>query len=240
MGVGLGVRSNVGSVITQAVTGMGGLGKTQLAIEFAWRYGKYFRGVHWLNLADPTLFDSEIATCGKDMTFPNFPEDQPTQVTLTLQAWKTNGPRLLILDNFEDPTLVNDILPRLRHSNIRILVTSRRSDWLPTTGLNPIPLDLFSPAESLEFLKRSLLKRKDSDHDLNALAERLGHLPLALELAGRYLNAHPRLSVTEYLAQAKEALEHPSMKAWRKDMLGLTPTHHQTSLLSTFALSWLA
>jgi hypothetical protein len=58
-----GVRS---AVITQAITGMGGLGKTQLAVEFAWRYGSQFCGVHWLNLADPTTLDSEIALCGQN------------------------------------------------------------------------------------------------------------------------------------------------------------------------------
>ncbi len=219
---------------------MGGLGKTQLAVEFAYRYGNQFQGVHWLNLADPTTLDSEIASCGQKMGLDNWPDDQPSQVALTEFTWKSQGPRLLILDNFEDVAHANDILPRFRHSSIRILVTSRRSDWLPTTGLNPILLELFSPTESLNFLKRSLIKRKDNDDDLNTLSERLGHLPLALELASRYLNGHIRLSVTDYLAQTKEALEHASMNAWKKDVLGLTPTQHDTSLLSTFALSWLA
>ena len=233
-------HASAGTVITQAITGMGGLGKTQLAVEFAYRYGNQFQGVHWLNLADPTTLDSEIASCGQKMGLDNWPDDQPSQVALTEFTWKSQGPRLLILDNFEDVAHANDILPRFRHSSIRILVTSRRSDWLPTTGLNPILLELFSPAESLDFLKLSLLKRKDNDDDLNTLSERLGHLPLALELASRYLNGHTRLSVTEYLAQTKEALEHASMNAWKKDILGLTPTQHDTSLLSTFALSWLA
>jgi tetratricopeptide (TPR) repeat protein len=236
-GEGPGVRS---AVFTQAITGMGGLGKTQLAVEFAYRYGNQFQGVHWLNLADPITLDSEIASCGQKMGLDNWPDDQPSQVALTEFTWKSQGPRLLILDNFEDVAHANNILPRFRHSSIRILVTSRRSDWLPTTGLNPILLELFSPAESLDFLKRSLIKRKDNDADLNTLSERLGHLPLALELASRYLNGHNRLSVTEYLTQTKEALEHASMNAWKKDVLGLTPTQHDTSLLSTFALSWLA
>ncbi len=233
-------HASAGTVITQAITGMGGLGKTQLAVEFAYRYGNQFQGVHWLNLADPTTLDSEIAFCGQKMGLDNWPEDQPSQVALIEFTWKSQGPRLLILDNFEDVANANNVLPRFRHSSIRILVTSRRSDWLPTTGLNPILLELFSPTESLDFLKQSLLKRKDNDTDLNTLSERLGHLPLALELASRYLNGHTRQSVTDYLAQTKEALEHVSMNAWKKEVLGLTPTQHDTSLLSTFALSWLA
>ncbi|MEP7135330.1 MAG: toll/interleukin-1 receptor domain-containing protein [Chloroflexota bacterium] len=233
-------HTNTGTVINQTITGMGGIGKTQLAVEFAYRYGRYYRGVHWLNLADPTQLESEIARCGSQMGLANFPADQPSQVTLTLHTWKSDRPRLLILDNFEDPALVNNILRYLGHSALRLLITSRRSDWLATTGLHPIPLDVFSAQESLEFLKRALTKRKDADEDLNRLGERLGYLPLGLELASRYLNDHPRLKIAEYLEQAQQALEHPSMNAWHKDMLGLTPTQHDTSLLSTFALSWLA
>jgi hypothetical protein len=234
-------RGESGVVITQAVTGMGGIGKTQLAVEFAYRYGRYFRGVHWLNLAEPALFESEIADCGRKMFLnANFPEDNfPAQVEMTLQAWKADGPRLIILDNFEDPAAANAVLACLYDPNIRVLVTSRRSDWLPATGVRPIPLDVFSPAESLDFLKRVLDKRKDSDADLNALAERLGHLPLGLELAARYLNyGHPNLSVDEYLAQARQVLEHPSMQNWRKAWHGLTATQHDINLLNTFALSW--
>ncbi len=43
---------------------MGGIGKTQLAVEFAYRYGRYFHGVHWLDARDPGLLPAEIAACG--------------------------------------------------------------------------------------------------------------------------------------------------------------------------------
>ena len=229
---------NSGTVITQAITGMGGVGKTQLAVEFAYRYGKYFNSVHWLNLADPEAFDSEIASCGLAMVLPNWPKDRSSQVSLTLQAWKASGPRLIILDNFEDITLANDILSKLRHSNIRLLITSRHSDWPATSGLSSIPLALFTNEESLAFLKESMKKRADKDDELNILSERLGFLPLALELASRYLNGHSRLNVTAYLDQAKEALEHTSMKGWRTDLPA--STGHDLDLQRTFALSWLA
>ncbi len=225
-------------VINQAIIGMGGLGKTQLAVEFAYRYGNYFRGVHWLDLANPSQLEAEIARCGMEMILANFPADQPSQVALTLNTWKADGPRLLVLDNLEAVDEANHVLPRLRHSNLRLLVTSRRTDWTPAAGLHALPLEVFTPEESLAFLQNALKGRKDKDADLASLGERLGHLPLGLELASRYLNDHPRLNIPAYLQQAEQALEHPSMKDWRTDMLGLTPTQHDTSLLSTFALSW--
>ncbi|NOH03546.1 MAG: tetratricopeptide repeat protein [Chloroflexi bacterium] len=145
---------------------------------------------------------------------------------------------MVILDNFEEPALAGDVLARLRHSNIRVLVTSRRTDWTPATGLSSIPLNVFTEEESLAYLERSMPGRKASGDDLKTLAERLGHLPLGLELASRYLNGHPRLGIAEYLKQAGQALEHPSMKDWRADLPAATK--HDLDLQRTFALSWQA
>jgi len=223
-------------VINQVVAGMGGVGKTQLAVEFAYRFGRYFRGVHWLNLADPSQLEAEIARCGRAMSLPNFPDDQPSQVTFTLHVWKSDGPRLVILDNFEEPAALPAALSLLGHSSLRLLITSRRTDWPPSSGLRLLPLEVFSPAESLDFLRRALPKRRDRDEDLARLAEQLGHLPLALELAARYLNGHPRLGLEAYLEQCRAALEHPSMRAWRADLPA--PTGHDLDLQATFALSW--
>ena len=68
------------------------------------------------------------------------------------------------------------------------------------------------------------------------LAKHLGHLPLALELAGRYLEKQPRLAISDYLAQLKHVLEHRSMDNWKPEYKSLTA--HDLSLLQTFALSW--
>jgi tetratricopeptide (TPR) repeat protein len=223
-------------VINQAIAGMGGVGKTQLAVEFAYRFGRYFRGVHWLNLADPSQLDAEIARCGRAMSLANFPDDQPSQVARTLHVWKSDGPRLVILDNFEEPAALQAALSLLGHSSLRLLITSRRTDWSPTSGLHLLPLEVFTPAESLDFLRRALPKRRDRDEDLARLAEQLAHLPLALELAARYLNGHPRLTLDAYLEQCRAALEHPSMRAWRADLPA--PTGHDLDLQATFALSW--
>ena len=231
-------ESNTGVVVNQAITGMGGLGKTQLAVEFAYRYGRYYRGVHWLDLADPSLLDSEIAQCGAQMSLANFPADQPSQVIATVNKWKEDGPRLLVLDNFEAVEQVDNVLTRLRHSSLHLLVTSRRTDWTPASGLHPLPLELFRPRESLAFLQKAIEGRKDAyaDDDLKTLAERLGHLPLALELASRYLNGHTRLTITEYLTQLQEAFDHHSMRDWRKDHPAAT--QHDLDLGHTFAVSW--
>jgi tetratricopeptide (TPR) repeat protein len=231
-GPGVGVRA----LITQAITGMGGVGKTQLAVEFAYRYGYRFRSVHWLDLSKPALLDEQIAENGARMGLEPWPDKLPDQVARTLQAWQAEGPRLLILDNLEDPAAAQGILARLSHSSLRLLLTARRRDWPRHLGLQMLRLDEFTPEESRAFLRHFLPPDRAADADLDALAERLGHLPLALELAGRYLERHPRLSVGDYLNALLQVLDHPSMRGWRPDLP--SPTKHDLSLRATFALSW--
>ncbi len=230
-------RSLPAVLITQAVTGMGGVGKTQLAVEFAYRYGYRFKGVHWLDLRDPALFEEQVAACGEAMGLPRVEgEDLPAYVGRVLATWKAEGPRLLILDNLEDPAAAREILPRLHHHNLRLLLTARRHRWPKDLGLNPLPLETFTPEEARDFLRRYLPPERATDADLDALAERLGYLPLALELAGRYLHALAALSVADYLARLEDVFAHRSMQNWRPEEG--SPTAHDLNLWATFHLSW--
>jgi len=97
-------------------------------------------------------------------------------------------------------------------------------------------LKIFTPTESLKFLRELLEKRKDKQGELEKLARHLGHLPLALELAGRYLEKHTRLTIPDYIAQLKNVLEHRSMDNWKLEQT--SATKHDLSLIQTFALSW--
>jgi len=230
------------TLVTQAVAGMGGVGKTQLAVEFAHRYGRFFHGVHWLNGAQPGALGAEVAACGAKMAacggLAGWPEKQPEQVARTLEEWRRGGPRLVVLDNLEEVEAAREWLARLSGGAVRVLLTARRSDWPRDLGLRPLRLEVFTPEESREFLRGYLPENRAgaTDADVDGLGERLGHLPLALELAGRYLDGHPRLTVADYLERLEEVWEHPSMAGWR-EKLG-SPTGHDLELAKTFALSW--
>ena len=219
-------------VINQkALVGMGGLGKTQLAVQFAWQAGYKFKGVHWVSAVKADEIDSSITLCGEHMEL-NLPPDVKAGAIATVNAWKENGPRLVILDNLEDQTLAADLLARLRHSNIRILVTTRQQDW-SKSHLKEVHLPVFTEAESLAFLRLHLNETHASDADLARLHQKLGGLPLPLDLAASYM-VHVGVSVPDYLE--KLSLDHRSLKNWREKYPNAT--QHDKDVAATFALSW--
>jgi tetratricopeptide (TPR) repeat protein len=216
------------------LSGTGGVGKTQLAVEFCYRYARFFHGLHWLH-ADQDM-QAEISACGLAMGLSPWPETLPEQAQATLQAWRRGGPRLVVLDNVDDAALLQEWLPQLPQA--RVLVTSRLRDWPPDLGLGLHSLDSLPRAHSLALL-RKLAPRLASaaERDLDAVAERLGDLPLALDLAGRYLGDRRALSVGDFLDElekAGSALAHSSLRDWTEH----NPTRHATDLAATFLLSW--
>jgi hypothetical protein len=135
---------------------MGGIGKTQLAVEFAYRYGHHFKGVHWLNLRDPEELEEVIAICGAHMGIDIESKSSLSAASAaTEHLWKVDGPRLLILDNFEDVTKTGTVLSRFQHPALRLLITSRRKDFPKSVDLQIQELGIFNEEESLEFLSRT-------------------------------------------------------------------------------------
>ncbi len=232
-----GATAAVSQVETAAATGLGGIGKTQLACEFVHRYGQFFAGgVFWLSFADPEAIAAEVAACGGAGALELRPDfDQRTivdQVRLVQAAWQEPLPRLLVFDNCEDPALLAQWRPK--SGACRVLVTSRRGDWEPALGVQALPLDVLPRAESVALLHKH---RPDLDGTiLDAIAEELGDLPLALHLAGCYLHRYRRgLTAADYLSQLRSPalLHHPSLQG-----TGISPTGHVQHVGRTFALSY--
>jgi tetratricopeptide (TPR) repeat protein len=229
-----------GQVPTAAVTGIGGVGKTQLASEFVHRYGQYFAGgVYWLSFADPSTVPAEVAGCrgavGGELRvgFHDLPlEDQVREV---MSAWQSALPRLLVFDNCEEEELLVQWRPPT--GGCHVLVTSRRELWDPKLGVRPLNLGVLDRRDSVALLREHRPDLPAEDPDLNAIARELGDLPLALELAGSYL-ARYRFAVTpeEYLAQLRhpDLLRHRSLQV----AVGMLPTPREQNLARTFALSY--
>ncbi len=140
-----------------AATGLGGIGKTQLAAEFAHRYGPYFAGgVFWLNMANAEAVPTEVALCGGAGGLSLCPDFDALkideQIALVLSAWQGPLPRLLVFDNCEDPALLAQWRPPT--GGCRLLVTSRCAGWEPALGVQALPLDILPRPESLVLLRR--------------------------------------------------------------------------------------
>jgi tetratricopeptide (TPR) repeat protein len=227
----------IGQLEIAAATGVGGIGKTQLASEFVHRYGQFFEGgVFWFSFADQKAIPAEVAACGgvgRLELRPNFGElSLEDQVRLVLAAWQEPIPRLLVFDNCEEPALLAQWRPA--SGGCRVLVTSRRADWEAGLGVRALPLDVLSRAESLALLRKHCPHA--DDETLDAIAEELGDLPLALHLAGSYMYRYRRVvTPSGYLAQLQSLalLEHASLKG-----LGFSPTGHVQNIYRTMALSY--
>ncbi len=138
-----------------AATGLGGLGKTQLACEFVYRYGQFFPGgVFWLSCAEPQGLPEEVAACGDGLalgeSFLHLPLAQ--QVRLVQRAWQATMPRLLVFDNCEDEAVLAQWRPP--HGGCRVLVTSRRGQWDAVLGVQALALAVLPRTESLTLLRQ--------------------------------------------------------------------------------------
>ncbi|MBV9786738.1 MAG: tetratricopeptide repeat protein [Chloroflexi bacterium] len=235
----LGSTAAIGQIEIAAATGLGGIGKTQLACEFAHRYGQFFAGgVFWLSFADPAAVPAEVAACGGSEgmqlspDFETLPLD--AQVRQVLTVWTQPLPRLLIFDNCEDEALLAQWQPP--HGGCRVLVTSRRHHWDPALGVQAVSLDVLSRPESLILLRSFRPDLPADDADLAAIAEALGDLPLALHMAGRFLAKYRHvLTPAQYLARlhAPTILDDRSLRD-----AGLSPTQHVQHVARTFEQSY--
>ncbi len=217
-----------------AATGMGGIGKTQLASEFAHRYGQFFAGgVYWLSFADPASIPAEIAACAPPQVAATL--DLPQQVAFVQQEWQSPIPRLLVFDNCEDETLLHQWRPKT--GGCRILVTSRLAHW-EDSSVQKHPLDTLARGESIALLRQFLPDLPPDDAALDALAQELGDLPPALHLAGSYLKEYTNeIPPTKLLTQLQQP-DLLSHRALQGEHIKQSYTNHDLNIGRSFALSY--
>ena len=227
---------------TVAMMGLGGLGKTQLVIEFAHRYGRYFPGgIFWFNFEQPDTIATQFASCGgldRMSLRPDFNEfSLAEQVKIVQTAWQRKVPRLLIFDGCEDEATLLQWRPT--HGGCRIILTSRKGRWSPGLGVAPLPLERLKREASVKLLQKfqSIITIEEAD----SIAAELGDLPLALHLAGSFLATYGfEVTPKEYLEQLRllsggNLLEHPSLQGLGADF---SPTDHELHVARSFALSY--
>ncbi len=181
----------LGTVVVKSLRGMGGVGKTQLAIEYAHRYESSFDIVWWIPAERPVMIPHYLAELG---TLLGIARQDNLMVTVryTLAALRARDRWLLIFDNAEDPAALREFLPS---GNGQVLVTTRRGGF-STVG-QVLEVDVLERAQSVALVRRRL--RAVSPQVADRLAGMLGDLPLALEQASAYIDT-TGLPVGDYIA----------------------------------------
>jgi tetratricopeptide (TPR) repeat protein len=193
----------------QAIHGLGGVGKTRVAVEYARRYSHDYTALLFITADSPGSLQTSLANlCGALVL--NLPErdarEQEVQVAAALRWLREHSGWFLIIDNVDSTgaaEAVEKLLQQLHTGHT--VVTSRLSQW--GDAVESLSLDVINEAAAIEFLmERTQGKRKPTatdSEDAKRLASDLGCLPLALEQAGAFVAKH-RGSLQEYRARWKE------------------------------------
>lgn len=172
------LRAADGMARRVVVTGLGGGGKTQLAVEYAYRHTGDYDLVWWVRAATPGSLLGDYAALAAKLELNEDANQDVTAAAVRAKLERQAG-WLLVFDNADAPTRLERLLPQ--GGGGQVLVTSRRGDdWQPLA--TPIGLDVLPTQQAARFLLARTGERDQAA--ATRLAETLGGLPLALEQAG--------------------------------------------------------
>ncbi|MFD4175931.1 tetratricopeptide repeat protein [Streptomyces anulatus] len=192
------------------LTGMGGVGKTQIAARRA-RQALHQNSVDlvvWVTATNRQ--DIRLAYGRAGVTVAGAEPTAPEAAPEVFHAWLSTTDRrwLIVLDNLLDPTDLRHLWPPERPGGHVIVTTQRRDPALRTSTRRVIDVGPFTSEQSLDYLTRrfQIHDLVESQSELIELAEDLGHLPLALAQAASYLIdlADTDLTVSQYCALLRE------------------------------------
>jgi tetratricopeptide (TPR) repeat protein len=219
--------------VMMVVAGIGGVGKTQLVLEWVHRYGQFFMGgVFWLDFSDSNTAHLSIAAAGTAYRWPGYEGlDLEEQVEMVCRQWETSIPTLLIFDNCEDITLVQRYRPI--RGGARVILTSGDLTWKEQDiGQENMQLEVMTLPRTDSTALLQQLHTALSQSDSDTIADLTGDLPMALQIAGHYLAKYQDAPFT-YVERLK-AMEESDK--WRGDTK--SPNNHMYKIRATFHLSW--
>jgi len=226
------------------LTGMAGIGKTQLAVEYAYRYADtYSGGVFWINAAEPLA--QGFAQLGKRLQPATADRTLDEQVRAAAGYLRDHPDALLILDNLADPASLNrpigaEVVPAALPC--RILFTTRQRDL---GRFQAVEVTVLPEDAALKLLLRhpSRWEIVDPTHpeheEAKTICAVLGYLPLALEVAATHLGRRPDAPLASYRKEllargALPVLDDPRLLLRSEDL----PTRHDAAVAATLAGQW--
>ncbi len=225
------------AAVTRVINGIGGVGKTRLALEYAWRHADAYSALLFVGAESPAALQRNLAAlCSASIL--DLPERHDTDEGRHYDAvlhWLRGHPGWLLLvdsvDSEDAAAAAEELLPRLAGGHV--VVGSRLANWSGNLALRP--LEVLAPADAADFLRaRSDGRRRTRADDAalaRQLADELGYLALALEQAGAYI-AQRRLSFAQYLVEWQGQRE--KVLAWYDARLMQYPTSVAITWQTTF------
>jgi len=177
--------------VVQALRGMGGVGKTQLAVEYAHRFARDYDLAWWINSEQAELIGDQVAALG--LALGCVPPGTATEAVrwTVLAELRERGGWLLVFDNAERP---EDVVAWLPGGGGHVLITSRERDWDEVAA--PVEVDVLARPESVAILQARVGGLGEIDAD--RLADQLGDLPLAVAQAAGFM-AETGMAAAQYL-----------------------------------------
>jgi MinD-like ATPase involved in chromosome partitioning or flagellar assembly/tetratricopeptide (TPR) repeat protein len=203
-------KRSVAFVLPLTIQGLGGVGKTQVALEYAHRFRADYDIIWWMNCGQAQYVDASLADLGlqlREVFKAAVPEEGGVAevVQQVLQALGSGLPDkrwLLIYDNAEDIDEIKPLLPTGEGSSGgHVLITSRDERWTTDVRGTSLQVDVFRDEESVSHLRRRMLNIGETEAE--EVARVLGNMPLAVAAAGALL-ASTDMSVSEYLRRLEE------------------------------------
>jgi Effector-associated domain 10/NB-ARC domain len=223
-------------VAISAIAGMGGVGKTELAIQYALSHQEdYSGGICWLRARDENI-GGQIVNFAQNNLGLKIPENikgLDNQVSWCWQHWP-EGNILIVLDDVNNYAHIKSYLP-FGNSRFRVLITTRLELLKSNQRIELKVLELDTALILLEsFIAKERIQKESSI--AQKICKFLGCLPLGLELVGRYLERKPDLSLAEML-QRLEAKGLKQQALQKPDKLTLDMTA-ELGVAAAFDLSW--
>ena len=199
------LQTSKGAAPPQALSGLGGIGKTQIALEYAYRFVANYQFVFWARAATRDTLIADYVTFATLLSLPEKDEQDQLKIVAVIKLWLTTHDKwLLILDNADDLVIVRNFLPSSPTGHI--LLTTRAEVTAPLAQrieVNTLPID----TAALFLLQRAGVLALGQPLDQASLADQalarhlctqLGGLALALDQAGAYI-LEEGLSLSSYL-----------------------------------------